>query len=307
MVSQRTKPDGLLERAPAKINLTLQIHGRLPNGYHALSSVVAFADVADLLTVARTDPAQSSMTPVTDHLSEALPSTDRATAPTFIDDNLIDRARTLLLRTAPHLDCPAVTLDKHLPIAAGLGGGSADAAAYLRLVQRLNRLQANTVDWASCAAALGADVPVCLAGTACLMEGVGDVIAPIAWPAPTPAVLCNPRVPVPVTKTRDVFRALGAPAIAEAPSILRPQTACDVMELIRSGRNDLTDAAVSVIPAISEVIDALAQTDDVVLTRLSGAGPTAFALYETSDAAERAAALVSADHPAWWVVATKLS
>lgn len=229
MASQSTEPDRLVERAPAKINLTLQILGRLPNGYHALSSVVAFAEVADVLTVVRTAPAQASQTRVTDHLSVALPGTDPAAETTIIDDNLIDRARAELLRLPPDLDCPAVTLDKHLPIASGLGGGSADAAAYLRLVQRLNGTHADTVDWASCAAALGADVPVCLAGTACLMEGVGDVITPIAWPAPLPAVLCNPRVPVPATKTRDVFRALGAPAIADARSISRPQTAHDVM------------------------------------------------------------------------------
>ncbi len=183
------------EIARAKVNLTLSVLGRRPDGYHEIESLVTFADFGDVVSL-EPGPATSVTT--------------RGPFAAAIDGpNLLDRALALLREAAPGLHLGAVTLEKNLPVAAGLGGGSADAAALLRAVRRANPELAGSVPWDAVAARLGADVPVCLAGRPALISGIGQTVQPLAHDLPAmAAVLVNPRQPL---ATAAVYRALDAP------------------------------------------------------------------------------------------------
>ncbi|QFR34025.1 4-(cytidine 5'-diphospho)-2-C-methyl-D-erythritol kinase [Ancylobacter sp. TS-1] len=287
-------PDGALrERAPAKVNLTLRVLGRRADGYHDLSSLVAFAGTGDRLALA---PGAG--------LSLALAGPGAATLAADAD-NLVLRAARHLAERVPGLLAGRFTLDKRLPVASGIGGGSADAAAALRLLARANELAAGDPRLFEAALATGSDVPACLFGRSCLMEGRGEALAPVALPR-FGAVLVNPRLPV---ATADVFRALAlAPATRRAEASPSPSGASRAMllEWLRAEPNDLEAPARRLVPALDTVEAALATTPGVLLVRMSGSGATMFALYADCRAAAAAARSVAGAHPAWWVKSTVL-
>jgi len=281
----------LTERAPAKVNLTLRVLGRRADGYHELSSVVAFAGAGDRLSLAPGGALE---------LTFAGPGAPTlATAP----DNLVLRAARELAAGIPGLVIGRFRLDKRLPVAAGIGGGSSDAAAALRLLARANGLAPDDPRLSASALATGSDVPACLYAKACLMEGRGEVVTPLSLPR-FGAVLVNPRVPVP---TGEVFRALAlAPGTmrAQAAPIPALATRAEAIAWLEGEPNDLEPPARLIAPVLNEVAAALKATPEVRLVRMSGSGATLFALYDDCRAAARAARLVAGRHPAWWVKPT---
>jgi len=285
------------EPARAKVNLTLRVLGKRVDGYHELVSLVAFASrPADQVTLDTDGPVGVTV--------------EGPRAAALAGGNILDKALERLAAAAPRLQLGAVRLEKHLPVAAGIGGGSADAAALLRAVRRANPERGSAVDWGSIAASLGADVPVCLAGVATMMRGVGDRLSPVAAMPALPAVLVNPQTAVPADKTAQVFRRLGAKPLGAAfrtgdgaPDISSVDA---LIATLRAADNDLEPAALQVMPEIAQVLDALAQAPGVLLARMSGAGPTCFALFETAALADQAAATVRAARPAWWIEAAVL-
>ena len=291
----------LIEDARAKVNLTLRVVGRRVDGYHDLESVVAFADCADRLTLM----VGSELDLVTTGpLAQACGETS---------DNLVFKAAQLLRERVPNLKVGSFTLDKVLPVAAGIGGGSADAAAALRLLARANDLAIDDPRLIEVARLTGADVPVCLASRACVMTGVGETLLPLALPI-MPCVMVNPRVPV---ATRDVFKALGlrsgellvgASDVFGAAGWPEPGASLeDWVEALAAGTNDLEAPALRIQPVIGKVIAALNATNGAWLARMSGSGATCFALYENTADAQRASQKIKLDHPGWWVHAGTLS
>jgi 4-diphosphocytidyl-2-C-methyl-D-erythritol kinase len=293
---------GLVEEGRAKVNLTLRVVGRRIDGYHDLESVVAFADCADKLTLT---PGPELSLKTTGPL---------ATACGDLSDNLVLKAARLLAEVVPSLKAGAFELDKVLPVAAGIGGGSADAAAALRLLARLNNLSFDDERLQEVALEVGADVPVCLASRACDMTGVGENLLPLSPPT-MPAVLVNPGVPV---ATKDVFGALGlrhgellvgaADVMTEGSSWPEEGGSLEEwVEALAAGTNDLEAPAMRIQPAIGEVIAALNATNGAWLARMSGSGATCFAVYENTADAQRAADKIRIAHPSWWVHAGTLS
>lgn len=291
----------LKERARAKVNLTLHVLGRRTDGYHDLESLAAFADVADGLTLA---PGSAETLDVTG---------PRADACGDLADNLVSKASRLLRERMPSLASGRFTLDKHLPAAAGIGGGSADAAAALRLLARANNLANDDARLLEAGRATGADVPVCLVSSACIMRGAGESVTPLNV-RPLPCVLVNPGVPV---ATRDVFSAIGlkagesySPPGSGANTIAWPTGGASLeswIAAIASGRNDLEPVAVQLQPVIGEVIAQLAEQGGCLLSRMSGSGATCFGLFADDIAAATAAAAIRQAHADWWVEATMLS
>jgi 4-diphosphocytidyl-2-C-methyl-D-erythritol kinase len=294
-------PGLIEEEGRAKVNLTLRVVGRRVDGYHDLESVVAFADCSDRLTLT---PGSELNLKMAGPLAEACGETS---------DNLVLKAARLLGERVPDMKGGSFTLDKVLPVAAGIGGGSADAAAALRLLAQLNGLSLDDERLIEVALATGADVPACLASRACDMSGVGETLLPLSLPI-MPCVMVNPRVPV---ATRDVFNALGlrnGELLVGATDVFRgtawPEAGASVedwVEVLASSSNDLEEPATRIQPVIGEVIAALSATNGAWLARMSGSGATCFAIYENTAEAGRAADQIRLDHPTWWVHAGTLS
>src|ERR1700727_2112267 len=291
----------LIEEARAKVNLTLRVVGRRVDGYHDIESLVAFADCADRLSLT---PGSSLDLETIGPLAQACGETS---------DNLVLKAARLLGERVPDLKVGSFTLDKVLPVAAGIGGGSADAAAALRLLAQLNGLALDDKRLLDVALQTGADVPVCLTSRACDMTGVGESLLPLSLPI-LPCVLVNPRVPV---ATREVFAALGlrnGELLVGASDVFRatawPEQGASVedwVEVLAASSNDLEDPATRIQPIIGEVISALNATNGAWLARMSGSGATCFAIYENTAEAGRAAEKLRRDHPEGWVHAGTLS
>jgi 4-diphosphocytidyl-2-C-methyl-D-erythritol kinase len=291
----------LIEEGRAKVNLSLRVVGRRADGYHDLESVVAFADCADRLAL---EPGAALTLTTTGPLAAACGETA---------DNLVLKAARLLAEAVPGLKLGAFTLDKVLPVAAGIGGGSADAAAALRLLARLNDLKLDDSRLRKVALATGADVPVCLLSRACDMAGVGEQLVPLELPS-MPCVMVNPRVPV---ATKDVFRALGlrngellvgATDVIEAPAWPEQGgSVADWVDVLETVPNDLEAPAKRVEPVIRVVLEALRASAGVRLARMSGSGATCFAIFGASTEAHAAAERIRRDHPGWWVHAGTLS
>ena len=291
----------LIEEGRAKVNLTLRVVGRRVDGYHELESVVAFADCADRLSLA---PGAALDLTMSGPLAQACGETS---------DNLVLKAAHLLGERVPGLKIGSFTLDKVLPVAAGIGGGSADAAAALRLLAQLNGLALDDKRLLDVALETGADVPACLTSRACDMTGVGESLLPLSLPI-MPCVLVNPRVPV---ATRDVFAALGlrhGELLVGAADVIQatawPEKGASVedwVEVLAASSNDLEAPATRIQPVIGEVIAALSATNGVWLARMSGSGATCFAIFENTAEAQRAARKIQLDHPQWWVHAGVLS
>lgn len=291
----------LVEEGRAKVNLSLRVVGRRADGYHDLESVVAFADCADRLTL---EPGGELRLATTGPLAAACGETS---------DNLVFKAAKLLADAVPNLKLGAFALDKVLPVAAGIGGGSADAAAALRLLARLNNLSLDDPRLQEVALATGADVPVCLFSRACDMTGVGEQLLPLALPS-MPCVMVNPRVPV---ATKDVFRELGlrngellvgAADVLEAPAWPEQGgSIADWVDVLETVANDLEAPALRIEPVIGDVLEALRSSAGVKLARMSGSGATCFAIYGAAAEAHAAAENIRRDHPGWWVHAGTLS
>jgi 4-diphosphocytidyl-2-C-methyl-D-erythritol kinase len=274
-------PASLTEPAHAKVNLFLHLLGRRPDGYHLLDSLVVFPAIADRLTA--TDGDDLSLT-LEGPFAPAL-----AAEP----DNLVLRAARALAAEAGVAPRAHIVLRKNLPVASGIGGGSADAAAALRL---LCRLWCIAPDLAPLAATLGADVPVCLAGNASRMAGIGERLTQAPTLPDCGVVLVNPGIAVP---TAEVFRARQGPW--SAPAILPsawPDAAAMAADLA-GHRNDLQPPAVALYPSIGAVLDALAVTPGCLLARMSGSGATCFGLFATAAVATHAADTLR--RPAWWI------
>jgi len=290
----------LTEDARAKVNLTLRVVGRRVDGYHDLESMVAFADCADRLSLT---PGSKLNLRTTGPLAQDCGVTA---------DNLVFKAAELLGERVPDLKLGDFTLDKVLPVAAGIGGGSADAAAALRLLAQTNGLAIDDARLIEVAKLTGADVPVCLASRACVMTGVGETLLPLSLPK-LPCVMVNPRVPL---ATRDVFNALGlrnGELLVGIADLLRatawPEDGASVedwVEVLAAGSNDLEAPATRIQPVIGEVLAALSATNGAWLVRMSGSGATCFAIFENTPEAQRAAQKIQRDHPRWWVHAGTL-
>jgi len=279
------------EKAPAKVNLTLRVIGRRADGYHEIESLVAFAGVGDALTFT---PGSAVA------LSVGGPT---AAAAGEIADNLVLKAARALAERVERLKLGRFTLSKRLPVAAGLGGGSADAAAALRLLARANDLAPDDPRLMQAARATGADVPVCLDPRPRFMRGIGDVLSdPLDLPRLF-AVLLNPGVAV---ATKDVFAALAVPAAEEtAPAAICTGASALLAEIAR-GRNDLEGPAIELEPAIADALAVLRNLPGCRLARMSGSGATCFGLFDSMDAARGAARRLRVGYPAWWVRATAL-
>jgi 4-diphosphocytidyl-2-C-methyl-D-erythritol kinase len=298
-VSTSVAPAARVEPAPAKVNLTLRVLGRRPDGYHELESLVVFAAVGDGLAFM---PGRS--------LALAVRGPTAVAAGDLVD-NLVLKAARALIERIEGLKVGRFVLSKRLPVAAGLGGGSTDAAAALRLLARHNRIALDDARLMAAARATGADVPVCLDPQPRLMRGIGEVLSP-PWRLPgLPALLINPRVSV---ATKDVFAALRAPPLAghratwlaeEAWAAQAPSRA-DVIDFVSRHRNDLEPAAMSLHPAITQALAALRALDGCALARMSGSGASCFGLFDSNRAAAAAARALRLEHPQWWIRPTVL-
>jgi 4-diphosphocytidyl-2-C-methyl-D-erythritol kinase len=283
----------LVELAPAKVNLTLAVLGRRADGYHLLDSLVVFAGIADRLTLVP-GPALSL---------EVRGETAREAGP--LDDNLVLKAARALAAQVPDLKLGRFTLEKRLPVAAGLGGGSSDAAAALRLLAKANRLKPGSAPVTKIAPMIGADVPVCIDPRPRRMRGVGEVLsAPLKMPK-LAAVMVNPAVAVP---TRDVFMKLGlrpgGPVRRAAPARALPRGVQAFVEYLSKHGNDLEAPAIEVQPVIAQVLRDIGESKGCLLARMSGSGATCFGIFASPRAAKAAAQGLSAAQPKWWVRAT---
>jgi 4-diphosphocytidyl-2-C-methyl-D-erythritol kinase len=277
------------EIARAKVNLALHVLGRRPDGYHELDSIVAFADFGDRLTF---EPADEFAIAVSGPFAGDLPPpTDNIVRKAWAAVSTYATARGLTVGPV------RVRLEKNLPVASGVGSGSADAAATLRALFRLNGLTPSRDESVDLAMQLGADVPVCLLQRPCRMRGAGERVIPLDDFQPLHAVLVNPGIAVP---TAAGFQALG---LKPGESYRAP--VADVRD--RGGwRNDLTAPALTLAPVIADVMVALEAQNGLRLARMSGSGATCFGLFDDDAAARRAAVGLAVDHPGWWIKHTRL-
>jgi 4-diphosphocytidyl-2-C-methyl-D-erythritol kinase len=284
-----------VEHAPAKVNLTLRVLKRRADGYHEIESLVAFADVGDTLCFS---PGET--------LALSVRGAGAAAAGEG-DDNLVLKAARAFAAGLPDVALGTFELDKRLPVAAGLGGGSSDAAAALRLLAKANGIAADDPQLYEIARTIGADVPVCLDPRPRVMRGIGEVLsAPLSLP-PLPAVLVNPGVAL---STRDVFAgwkpAPGAAASLDLAALAAAGSADAFLRLIAANANDLEAPAIAIEPVIADVLAALHAVPGCELARMSGSGATCFGIFSSAGAAGEAAATLRIPFPNWWVTACTL-
>jgi 4-diphosphocytidyl-2-C-methyl-D-erythritol kinase len=284
----------LRDPAKAKLNLTLEVLGRRPDLYHEIRSLVAFAALGDGLEL---EPGQDLSLTVDGPFAAALSG-----------DNLVIAAAEAARSKASAITLGRFHLTKILPVAAGLGGGSADAAAALRLLAGANQGILDEESWREIAEVLGSDVPACLSSRPALVTGRGEVVTPVGGFPPCAVVLANPGLPL---AAASVYGVLVSSDLLASPE--QPAEALDfggsfrrlIDHAARRG-NDLEPAALSLAPVVGEVLAALRRCQGAHLARLSGSGPTCFALFATEDEAKLAAASLKAAHSQWWVAATRL-
>lgn len=287
----------LFDRAPAKINLTLHVVGRRADGYHELESLVAFSRSGDRLSLIPGEEFKLSIEGPTAQASGELAK------------NLVVKAVRNIAEQVEGLRLGAFHLVKNLPVAAGIGGGSSDAAAALRLVARANDLPLDDPRLLSAAQATGADVPVCLAARARMMAGIGERLGPILELPPLPALIVNPRQPL---ETKAVFACMKIAPGDSAGFGGHPQIASGVdyetlIAALRKSRNDMEDAACVLAPIIGDVLAILAAAPGCRLTRMSGSGATCFAIFTDCRAVSRAKKAIVGAHPDWWLKSTILN
>jgi 4-diphosphocytidyl-2-C-methyl-D-erythritol kinase len=284
----------LRDRGLAKLNLTLEVLGRRADDFHEIRSLVAFARFGDELTL---EPGEGLDLTVDGPFADALEG-----------GNLILRAAETVKRELPALRLGRFRLTKNLPVAAGLGGGSADAAAALRLIARANQGVSSEAALAELAPTLGSDVSVCLASRPAFVTGRGARVEPVRGFPACGVLLANPRLPL---ATESAYAALKAPPLATQvpPQANKLDFEGDFARLLDYALprgNGLEAPATRLVPQINEVLAALAALDGVKLARMSGSGPTCFGLFASQGEAARAAATLAASHPHWWIVASAL-
>ncbi len=276
------------ELAKAKINLTLEVLGKRRDGYHELNSLVAFANCGDSLSLK------------TQNMQDLIISGPFASG--LEGENLILKAANFITSTYPDVQSGVFSLDKRLPIASGIGGGSADAAAAIRLLSSQISGVSEELDLTAIARELGADIPVCIAQKPVMMTGIGDTLTPIGELAPLHAVLVNPGVPV---STGEIFRRLNASevSVSDCSSIQIPSLADfdDVLDYMAHHDNDLQAVAEGIEPAVVEVINNIQDQDGCRIARMSGSGATCFGIFENDAQTQRAVSEISRFHEGWWV------
>jgi 4-diphosphocytidyl-2-C-methyl-D-erythritol kinase len=290
-----SSPGPLVENAPAKVNLTLRVLGRRPDGYHEIESLVAFAEFGDRLGFS---PSKELALTVRGPLAKQAGE---------VGDNLVLKSARALAARIPGIRVGTFDLDKRLPVAAGLGGGSADAAAALRLLARINGLPANDMRLHEAARETGADVPVCLNPRLRLMRGIGEILSePLNLPA-LPAVLVNPGVAL---ATKAVFAGWTARAARSLPfdiaAAAKAKSREQFLLFLMTQSNDLEAAAIALAPAIADVLAALRAVPGCLLARMSGSGATCFALFSSAAEAIEAGKTLHTKYSHWWVRATAL-
>ncbi len=275
------------EFAPAKINLFLHVGDKRADGFHALESLVVFVDAGDRLTFA---PADTLSLAIDGPFGEGLAAET---------DNLVLRAARALAAETGIARGASITLTKNLPVASGIGGGSADAAATLRGLKHLWGLDSDSYTTMKIAEPLGSDVPVCVASRSSWMEGRGEIVTPAPGLPPAAMVLVNPGVAVP---TGPVFQALQTRrGVGNVDHAARPRDAEALARFLRAQSNDLEAPAKEIAPVIREVLGEIARMPGVLLARMSGSGATCFWLFEDTGSAEMAAIALEHSHPSWWV------
>jgi 4-diphosphocytidyl-2-C-methyl-D-erythritol kinase len=287
----------LTERAPAKINLTLHVLGRRADGWHTLESLVALSRGGDTLSLTEGEPLSLSV------------EGPGAAASGSVEDNLVLRAARHFAQRFSGAKLGSFRLAKRLPVAAGLGGGSSDAAAALRLLARANAVALDDTGVIEAARATGADVPVCLMGRARMMRGVGDELGPLLALPPLIGLLVNPGDPV---ATKDVFSLMKiAPGAATGfgghPELYPNMPAEALIAALRKGRNDLEAAACLLAPVIGDVLSVLGAAPGCRLARMSGSGATCFALFKDCRSVSRAKKAILRTHSSWWAKTCALS
>lgn len=270
--------------AAAKINLALHVTGQRADGYHVLDSLVCFADFGDILSVA---PAPDLSLSLSGPRAKDLP---------IGADNLVLRAA----RSFGTGQGAMIRLEKRLPVAAGIGGGSADAAACLHA---LSQLWGQPIPGIEQQLALGADVPACVVGRTLRMQGVGERISPIDHMPKFDAVLINPGIAL---STPTVFRGLTHKQNPPLEALPKGNTPAEWLDWLKRQRNDLEAPAVQLAPRITEVLTALQQTDGSQRVSMSGSGATCFGIYASAKQAREAAKQIAANYPNWWIRATRL-
>ncbi|WP_142850100.1 4-(cytidine 5'-diphospho)-2-C-methyl-D-erythritol kinase [Telmatospirillum sp. J64-1] len=279
--------------APAKVNLTLHVTGRREDGYHLLESLVVFAGAGDRL---RLWPAEELTLSLAGPQADKLRGEDPA-------DNLVLKAARALAAWAGIPPRARIELHKHLPVASGIGGGSADAAAALTGLARLWKLDVPAAEMHKIGLSLGADIPVCLAGRPMRMEGVGDGLTPAPVLPPAWLVLVNPGIAL---STPAVFRARSGDFLPADPLTESPADARALAEALSRRRNDLTDAAISLAPVIADCLSALDAQPGCLIARMSGSGATCFGLFGAEEEARSAARILGLTRPQWWLSACPL-
>jgi 4-diphosphocytidyl-2-C-methyl-D-erythritol kinase len=272
--------------APAKLNLYLHVIGRRPDGYHLLDSLVAFADIQDTLTISSAPRLTFSADgPFAGGLGNS-------------DSNLVVRAARLLADATGNDASIALHLTKRLPVASGIGGGSADAAACLRGLAELWGIDPNGAEVRRVAASLGADIPACVDGRVGFMGGIGTDMADAPGLPPAWVVLVNPGISLP---TPDVYRARSGVFSQPMRFGEAPSDTADLALLLSFRRNDLTKAAIELAPAIRGVLDAIGLTANCLLARMSGSGATCFGLFAAETDARDAGTALAHANSGWWV------
>ncbi|MGV8998491.1 MAG: 4-(cytidine 5'-diphospho)-2-C-methyl-D-erythritol kinase [Parvibaculaceae bacterium] len=283
----------ITEKAPAKINLSLIVRGRSADGYHELQSLVVFADCGESL---RAEPDTKLSLKVTGPFARGLEGEQ---------NNLVAEAVRYFDEFTGIATKAQFILEKTLPVASGIGGGSADAAAALRLLCRLHDHELTPHVLASLGLCIGADVPVCLEARPAIMWSKGELLTRIDGLPPFWLVLVNPGVAV---STAAVFKALGAQALVEkeaGPIVPQFRDVAALVDWLATHGNDLEAPATTIAPLISDVVAALRTTGGCQLARMSGSGATCFGIYADEQTATRAAAAIRVTHPDWWVAASK--
>jgi 4-diphosphocytidyl-2-C-methyl-D-erythritol kinase len=287
----RKSPGNITFFAPAKINLYLHVTAKRNDGYHLIESLVAFVNCGDQISVV---PSGELKLTIEGQFSGDLSPNS---------DNLAIKAALMLAKFAGIKATGDITLTKNLPVASGIGGGSADAAATLCALIELWNISISTRNLFALAEKLGADVPVCLKGVPSIITGIGDEIIPAPKLPKLWLVLVNPNISV---STANVFSKHQEKFSLTQPFTAKSQSVEKLANVLSNYRNDLTTAAKLVAPIIKEVLEVAEATENQLLTRLSGSGATCFSLFKTKNAADTAVKQLLTKHPLWWIKAASI-
>ena len=270
-------PLSVTMKAPAKVNLCLRITGKRDDGYHLLDSIVVFTEFGDQVTISVAEK---------DNLAVTGPFADQLTGSP--DDNICIKALAAYRTAGGHIGPVRVDVEKNIPVGAGLGGGSSDAAAILKGLNRLNEQPFDDSQLHKLGLSLGADVPACLVGSSLRMQGIGELITPIKDVKPCHMLLANPGKPL---ATIDVFRALGADNLADKTAL--SSEIMQAEDIVKAG-NSLEPAAIGLMPEIGDLMGMLRASEHVQAVRMSGSGATCFAIFPTADSCAAAAISLTA-------------